>query len=538
MKLLTHKKLLLILLLPFLSFTLNGQPLLSKYNNRLLITFESFVYNPDSLFHTSIRPFMVPELNSCFRYNDNLTSYKINTESKWKEILLNRNLVKISGKDFTLNVDPLFDFEYGYDFSQHRSQWRNTRGILIEGTLGKDFAFSTTVTETQTRLPLWVMNYISRRWAVPGQGWFKSYANGTAVDFANASGYISYSPGKFFNLRAGHGKNFIGDGYRSLLLSDFSYFYPYFMITTNFWRIKYFVMYSQFTHPDLWWNTAGDRVFRKKFSTTHYLSIIPWNKLNISLFESVIWKPSDSTYHRGFDMNYLNPFIFFRPVEFNLGSADNEILGINLRYTPVKNIVLYGQFVLDEFKFKEFFSDNGWCGNKYAWQTGFRVFDLFGLENLELSGEFNLIRPFTYSHVTPEQNWSNAREPLAHPSGANTKEAVAIAKYNYKRLFFSIKYVNSAFGLDSANVNFGKNIFASHQSPTPGEYGNYTLQGLKTRLNQLDFSINWLVNPATCANVFIEYTLRSEKNSRMSNYYSFLNFGIRTSLLNIYYDFY
>jgi hypothetical protein len=267
------------------------------------------------------------------------------------------------------------------------------------------------------------------------------------------------------------------------------------------------------------------------------MSYIPWKKLNISLFESIMWAASDSLYYRGFDFSYLNPVIFYRPVEFNLGSGDNAMIGINARYAPFKWLILYGQFVFDEFKIKEMTSDNGWIGNKYAWQLGAKTFDLFGIENLNLQSEFNLIRPYMYSHYSQVQNYSNAKEPLAHPSGSNIKEAVVIAKYNYKRLYLNVKYVWSGFGLDSAGINYGKNIFNNY-ADAPNEYGNYTGQGLYTTLNQLDATVSFLVNPSTNANIFFSYTYRTEKNSEMNNRYSYISFGLRTSLRNLYYDFF
>jgi hypothetical protein len=215
------------------------------------------------------------------------------------------------------------------------------------------------------------------------------------------------------------------------------------------------------------------------------------------------------------------------------------MIGMNLRYTPAKGIALYGQFVIDEFKIKEMTSNKGWIGNKYAWQLGVKTFDLLGIENLNIQTEFNLIRPYMYSHYTTVQNYSNAKEPLAHPSGANIKEAVAIAKYNWKRLYFNVKYVWSGMGLDSTGLdhNFGKNIFNSPQK-APNEYGNFTGQGVHTRLNQLDMTVSFLVNPVTNMNLFVAATYRKEKNSLMNNTYTYFSFGIRTSLRNLYYDFY
>jgi hypothetical protein len=522
-----------------------AQPLNSIYENNNLVSFEKYIYSPDSIFHTSIRPYLITDLRRTFDYETAFNSYRIEKYNHRSpvtgrrlplDILFNTNLITINKKDFGFTIDPLFDFGYGYDFAKDRFTWVNTRGFLVEGYLGSNFAFSTRFYETQAKLPLWIDNYVRDRNAVPGQGWMKPFSGG-AWDYANASGYISWSPSKFFDIQLGHGKQFWGDGYRSMILSDFSSYHPYLMISTNFWKIKYVILYSQFTHPELFIATNGDKIFYKKYSTMHYLSYAPGKRWNISLFEAIIWQASDSTYNRGFDLSYLNPVIFFTPVEFNLGSGDNTLVGMTLRFTAADGIALYGQFVIDEFIMKEMTNGKGWSGNKYAWQAGVKTFDLLGIRNLNLQAEFNLIRPYMYSHYSLVQNYSNAREPLAHPSGANTKEAVAIAKYNYKRLYFNLKYVWEGMGLDSAGINFGKNIFSNYLT-APNGYGNYTTQGLYTTLNQLDFTVSYLVNPSTNMNFFIGATLRREKNYKMDNQYTYFSFGFRTSLRNLYYDFY
>jgi len=269
----------------------------------------------------------------------------------------------------------------------------------------------------------------------------------------------------------------------------------------------------------------------------HYLSFAPSRKWNISLFEAIVWQASDSSFYRGFDLSYLNPVIFYRPVEFNIGDGDNALLGTNLRYTAFKKTAFYGQFLIDEFRIKEMTNGKGWAGNKYAWQLGVKSFDLFGLPNLEFQAEYNFIRPYTYSHYILTQSYSNAKQPLAHPDGANTKEAVVIAKYNYKRLYLNLKYVNAATGFDPAGKNFGKDIFKSY-STAESDYGNKTGQGLSGRLNQVDFTASYLVNPVTDMNLFLGATLRRESLFSIKTSYSYLNFGFRTSLRNLYEDFF
>jgi hypothetical protein len=566
-----------------------GQNLLSIYENNSLVSFEKNIYSSDSIFHSSIRPYSIAEMKMAFDYDSVWRGFRrqasgnrqeegighpasgirrqaegrgfrrqasgkrqeegIGQEASGdgrkesglrsvREIIFNRNMVVVNKKDYGVFIDPLFDFSYTRDFRNDYQGWNNIRGILVQGYIGKQVSFSTAYYENQSKPPLWLLEYVRRRNTMPGQGGVKSFGK-DAFDYGYATGYVSWKPSKYFNFRLGHGKNFLGDGYRSLILSDFSSDYPYLSFTAGVRKIKYMVLYSQYSHPDVTdhTNNDGSSVFAKKFSTMHYLSIAPGKKLNISLFESLVWQSRDSSFNRGFELSYLNPVIFLRPVEFNLGSFDNELMGMNLRYTIMKNVVLYGQYVIDDMRIKEFLKGTGHFGNKYAYQAGMKTYDLFGIQNLNLQAEYNLVRPYTYSHRSTVQNYSNAREPLAHPSGANIKEAVAIAKYSYKRLYFNLKYVWSATGLDSAGLNYGKNIFLGYKS-YPYEYGNKTTQGLFTKLNQVDGSISYLVNPSTNANLFVETTYRRETNVTMNKSYLQFGFGFRTSLRNLYYDFF
>ena len=122
-------------------------------------------------------------------------------------------------------------------------------------------------------------------------------------------------------------------------MSDNAFNYPYLKITTNVWRFKYTNLYAEF--QDLKTPYNPDLGFHKKYGTFHYLSYAVNKRLNIGLFESIIWKAEDSSGYRGFDINYLNPVIFYRPVEFSVGSPDNALLGVNLSYKLADKIYFF-----------------------------------------------------------------------------------------------------------------------------------------------------------------------------------------------------
>ena len=67
-----------------------------------------------------------------------------------------------------------------------------------------------------------------------------------------------------------------------------------------------------------------------------------------------------------------------------------------------KKWTIYTQFLLDEFLLDEIRAGNGWWANKYSWQLGVKVNNPKSFYRLE----FNLARPFTYSHGSEKQNYA------------------------------------------------------------------------------------------------------------------------------------
>ncbi|MCC7301543.1 MAG: hypothetical protein IT233_02775 [Bacteroidia bacterium] len=361
-------------------------------------------------------------------------------------------------------------------------------------------------------------------------------------------GYVSWSPGQVFNFQAGKGKHFWGDGYRSLWLSDVSAAYPYLRISANVWKIKYAVLYAM--HSDQSTGTGMKEDFRRKFGVFHLLS---WNatpKWNFSFFENVIWQGKDTNRVRSFDVNYLNPVVFYRPVEYSLGSSDNSMIGFSLRHKTCNSFHWYAQAMLDEFYLKEIRADmselispddtldSGWWANKYGLQIGWKFFDLAKIKGLYLNQELNLVRPFTYSHGSVQQNYGHAGISLAHPLGSNFVEFVNRVRYEIISQKFGIEaFVNRAItGKDSAGKNLGGDIFQSYAS-RDREYGNFLLQG--EREDILNAGVLFYYFNFPIKGVVIETGIRYRKQDRAGyhreNLWFFLCF--KTELRNIYSDY-
>ena len=510
-------------------------PLNTDYNT----TLQKEIYRPEVRFHSSIRPYVFSEVNNIVNIDSLNNSRRLNLNSKvvWKqkvlESLFNKDVVRLTGKDYSIAVNPLLQFEAGHDFTSDKNTWINTRGIEVKGSLGERFSFYTSFRENQAVFSPYVDNFVRKNSVVPGQGIPKSFGEG-GFDYAYATAYISYKGGDWFNVQFGNGRNFLGDGHRSLLLADNTFPYPYLKLTGEVWHIKYMALYTQMI--DIRSRNSYNSNYGRKYSTTHYLSWAATKRLNISLFDAIIWEAEDSAGYRGFDVQYLNPIIFLRPVEFSIGSPDNAMMGMTVSYKAGKNAIFYGQLALDEFKIEEIKAGNGWWANKYAFQLGLKSHEAFGIPNLYLQTEYNWVRPYMYAHFEVKQNYGHYNQPIAHPWGANFWESVSFLKYNYKRWHLHYELQYGVYGDDYDGLNYGHDIYKDYNSRVQ-DYGNEVGQGMKTSVLLNDITVSWLINPAYNLNIYTGITQRHIQSDVRDDKELMLHFGLRTSLENMYIDF-
>lgn len=533
-------KLFCVAFLFFISSFAFSQTRTYQYDYHFYQRINSAVYDLDSKLHTSIRP-VFPTHNSQYHLLDSLVNLDTDTAATrtWlHRKLFKEHLIQIEKEDFNVYIDFLPDFQIGRDNENSGTTWLNTRGFQVQGNIGNKFRFYTSAFENQGKFPSYYSNFINQTGVVPGQVNDKFGGTKNTIDWAYASAVVNYTPNKYFSFVLGQDKNFIGDGYRSMILSDVASNYPFFKIETTLGNVKYVNIWAQFqdlTAPKF----SYDNGFRKKFGVFHYLN---WNvnkRLSLGFFESIIWQKEDEFGTRGFDLSYLVPVIFLRAVEGYNGSPDNALLGFTGKYKVAKNLTTYGQFILDEFTAKEFFGADGYWANKFGLQVGLKGFDAFRVKNLNFLTEFNTARPYTYSQRTSLLNYGHYNQPLAHPFGANFKEYLAIVDYSYNRFQFFLQGNFASYGLDPAGQSFGKDIFKSYNDriTAMGDYGNETGQGIPTDFMYIDGRASFLMNPKTNLRIELGAVLRNEKNAFVNDKTTWLTLGLRSSFRNLYQDF-
>ncbi|PWA10153.1 energy transducer TonB [Flavobacterium laiguense] len=499
--------------------------------------------------HTASKPFTYAEVEKYYNFQKINASLMKKKTGWWGRKLWNENLAEIQGDGYWFALNFLFNVQGGISNpSKTDYTFVNTRALNFKGGLGSRLNFTTTFYESQGRFADYYNQYaVSMKPSggnpaiVPGIGIAKAY-NSDAFDFPMADANISYNAAKFLDLQLGYGKNFIGDGYRSLLLADGASPYPFFKIDANFWKIKYTVNYMWL--KDVRPEVTVDKTYASKYMVNHYLSWNVSNRLNLGFFESVVWTNSNG---RGFDANFVNPIVFYRAVEFSSSSkSGNALLGLTYKYKWNNQVNLYGQFLIDEFSTGDIFGGEKSWKNKLGYQLGVKYFNAFHVDNLVLQLEFNHVRPYVYSHSEPVTNYGHNNQSLGHQWGGNFQELVVLGYYHKDRFYANAKLTFGTRGFDYNTLdnkyNYGQDIYKDYDENRPYDKGVNVGQGNKTSIFISEVQVGYLVNPATNFKFFGNFLYRNFDPTtntvlHFANETTWFSVGFRSDVFNWYFDY-
>jgi len=439
--------------------------------------------------------------------------------------LLNDHWIRLASGDMVITIDPVVEAIGSKSNKEDGILWNGTIGARLRGSFRNKLAFGLGGYSSISEFPAYIDRFIAaNNDMVPGQHQSRRDADGR-YKYSSVDAYLTYIPDRHVSVTAGYGRQFIGDGYRSLLLSDNAFNYPYIRLRASFWKLTYNVMYSYLENDR---KIDGSR--QGKYSINHYLGINIGKRLQVGLFENIIWVARDTNYQRGFDVQYINPVTFMRPVEFSLGSPDNSFFGLNWKYLIPKGYI-YGQFALDDLNIAQTFKHKSQhINNKYGIQLGIWTHSLF-LENLSWRVEWNAVRPYMYGHRKVEQNYTHNHQALAHPFGANFHEFISIFNYSKDRWYGILQNSLVIRGEDDAlGYNNGDDLWGA-EAGVP-MLGSKTMQGIKNRYLYNRLSLGYLINPANRLSLQADIIYRSRSASGVSEPEFYYGIGITTGLFS------
>lgn len=499
-----------------LSLHLSAQSTFISYNRdyyHLIDRFDILYANKNNTLQTSYKPLRridlahflqkldssqsilspIDQYNFEYLYNDNweFAGDKYNQNQKsWWNLAYNKksDFLYFDEKNFTMRINPVIHFSVGSDNQEEEILFTNTRGIEAQGTIDNKIGFYTFLSTTQLRVPQYIAEYVSTTRAYPYEGFYKiDDRDKNLFDIFHARAYFTFNLTKSIDVQAGYDKQFIGNGIRSMVLSDFSSPMLFGKINTRLGPFQYTNLWAELTE-DIIFSGGGspdDGQYPKKFMALHRLGLDVTPNLNIGVYETII---SDSV-----NINYFNPIIFYRAIEQNQGSPDNILIGLDFQWNIKNRYQLYGQFMLDEFYIDALRADDGDWRNKFGVQLGAKYINALNIDQLDLKIEGNLARPYFYAYERPALSYTNYRNPLAHPLGANLKEILVEIRYQpFRKVNLTGKLFFSRYGEDQNDLNYGKNPLKSTNDRIANT-GNTIGQGVTTKNNYLELIASYSI---------------------------------------------
>lgn len=450
--------------------------------------------------------------------------------AKEKGSLLNRklfqeHLIQKEDSQFTFRFDPLFIFEGGNDSRDSLNRlYRNSRGVQVSGSIGKSFEFHSAFLENQAIFPQHVRSFVALREVSPGLGRTKIFkVNGS--DFGLAWAGFSLKIKSWLKIEGGHGKSFIGSGYRSLILSDNSFFYPYLKGSINKKKWSYTQNWSMLQDINLGreiFNPLSEPLFVRKLFSWQYFTFHPSPKMEAGIFYSTIQTHSNAS--------AIVPLPFAHHLQKYPSGSVNSLAGLNLSCKIMKSMMIYSQVMMDGSLSER----QGKRNSKLGLQIGGIVHQPFGIKGLILQGEINTVEAGAYSQANPGHDYHNGyfhyNQSLTHPLGSNFTEGIGIVNYRIKRLFVNLK--GSYFSRKNSAI-----LSPSDVDPVAENNGISSVIAPNFYPNKgliADNKIGYILNPATGLKAYCGMLYRNTGSGMALNY---IYLGIGTQILNQYFDF-
>jgi hypothetical protein len=171
-----------------------------------------------------------------------------------------------------------------------------------------------------------------------------------------------------------------------------------------------------------WDDTRFRSVFHPKWISANMFSISPFDWLNVSAGNSIVYSDRD---HPGFWI----PLFLYKSVDHTYNATDSygqagqnsQLFGdISIRY--FKHLHLYGSLFSDEIKFSRIGDPD--VHNFFSWKGGFQLSN-FPFKNLSITAEYTRTLPGPYQHPIETTTYESNQYNLGHYLGDNAEEIYA-----------------------------------------------------------------------------------------------------------------
>lgn len=306
----------------------------------------------------------------------------------------------------------------------------------------------------------------------------------------------------------------------NLILSDYGAAFPYFGFDYNYKGINFSFIHGSLLNDSTSVRSADFEVRnREKYIAAHRLEIpLLSHKIRLGITEMLIYGD------RNPEAGYMMPMNFFWSIEHTLMDRDNSLLAFDIKINLIRNLRLYGTFLLDELRFGEL--GNDWWANKHGLQGGFQYSSQLAGFPLDFIVEYTQVRPWTYSHKFLTTNYTNNGISLGFPYGGNSQYFLFRNElWLSSRMKIFTQYTYLKHGYDDMENFWGGNP-AIMYTKRDQQFDNSTkwLMGTINNIKTIDINLDYeFMNDC-----FVVFHLLQQTNHNETNY--FFDIGLKLDL--------
>jgi len=314
---------------------------------------------------------------------------------------------------------------------------------------------------------------------IPGLARFRFYRVDT-LDCSSAGGELFYKFSDNILFAAGRGKNMIGYGYRSHILSYNSppMTYAKVSFTGSKGRLSYTALFALNDDIQLVGNPEFD-IFYKGYLNVNYLSYYFTDWLDAGIFEA---KSFLNTVTAG----YFVPISGWNTLFYKDDAIHKVKFGFSGSARILKKIMLYGQYLPKNIEY----------------QYGAAFTHLSGKLFLFAGAEYNKF-PYTHNDILQQEFFSHLNQNIGYSVEDATAELILNFTIKYGRFGFYYRYNHIYNPYETDTIYFEERYYRTFEAFAE-------------------------INPSYHLQIFGRFLLRNDEK--------WITFGVRTNILGKYYD--
>ncbi|HEY3296732.1 MAG TPA: capsule assembly Wzi family protein [bacterium] len=336
------------------------------------------------------------------------------------------DLAELRGPAWRVAGNPVFEARQEFhrlsaDSNGAMSVWAS--GFEVHGVL-RHFGFSVRATDAHVRGDA----KLADRTDFP----YRYDVRPSGFDYDEADAGISYEV-PHAALFFGKARNHWGSGrFESLILSDQPTSYTQFRGRFTLGPVELTALQAKLQQRPpvvVGTDTTAEGIVRRdyaeKFLAAHRLQVNVSRWLQVGIYEAVVYG------ERSFDLDYVNPMMFLRSAEHYADDRDNALMGFDLKWRPLRDVLLHGDLLIDDVSTTHL--GEGFFGNKLGFQGGAEWYDPAGLSNTRLVCEYTRIEPYVYSHKFAINSYQHYGSVLGASTGPNSDVLTASLAWTVSR---------------------------------------------------------------------------------------------------------